>query len=234
MLESRALKLVLASASERRRALLTQTGLSFQVLPARVEEFRRPGEDPAACVVRLSQEKAGEAAARSPAGSLILAADTAVVDGSDMLGKPEDSAGAARILRRLRGRTHQVVTGLTLLDTRADRTVSEVCQTEVSMRAYGDDELATYVASGDPLDKAGAYAIQHAEFRPVEKLNGCYANVVGLPLCHFTRALRRLDVTLPEGSTTLCEALPDYDQHDCPLYERLLWGKDEIEEILRK
>ncbi len=224
VLEFRALKLILASGSARRRALLAQTGLSFEVLLPQVDETRREAERPLDYVLRLSLEKAREAASRSPAGALVLAADSAVVDGLHVLGKPAGPEDARRMLRQLRGRTHHVLTGLTLMEP-GGRPASDVCRTDVTMRRYSDEEIEEYVAGGDPLDKAGAYAIQHRGFRPVRRIEGCYPNVVGLPLCHLTRALEHLGATSPgtrqrSGEVTRCRALPDYNRLKCPFYEQ--------------
>lgn len=184
--------LILASNSPRRRQLLTLAGLPFAVSAANVDESTRPNESPAEYVLRLAETKAQTIAAE--VHQIVLAADTTVVDGSDILGKPLDEAEATAMLERLRGRTHQVYTGVALLRQRDGLLLKDLCVTDVPMRDYSDDEIRAYVATGDPLDKAGAYAIQHPEFSPVARLVGCYAGVMGLPMCLVTRMLQEMGV----------------------------------------
>ncbi len=128
-----------------------------------------------------------------------------MLDGQ-ILNKPADAGEARDMLRSLRGRGHQVLTGITVLDGDRRQTITDCASTEVFMRDYGDSEIDDYIASGDPFDKAGAYAIQNAVFRPVARLAGCYTNVVGLPMCHVVRALRRFgiepSVNVPDGYRT--------------------------------
>ncbi len=185
--------IILASESPRRRELLAGLGLAFDVQPADVDERPLPGEAPEALALRLSRAKADVAARRAPE-ALVVAADTLVVLGDIVLGKPASPEEASAMLRSLRGRTHRVLTGLTLRQASLAYESTQLADTPVLMRAYADDEVRAYVASGDPLDKAGAYAVQNHRFAPVARLEGCYANVVGLPLCHLYRALARRGV----------------------------------------
>ena len=182
--------LVLASASPRRRDLLTQAGYTFQVIPAEVCEDVRPGEAPIPYVLRLAQEKA-EAVAQSPellalaAGAadsaVILGADTTVVAPTgEILGKPENDAGAARMLRMLSGATHEVITGVAVVAAGATEVAAEV--THVTFAHLSDEDIAGYIGSGEPQGKAGAYAIQGRAARWIPRIHGCYFNVVGLPL----------------------------------------------------
>jgi septum formation protein len=186
--------LVLASASPRRRDLLTQAAYAFEIIPADVCEDVRPGETPIAYVLRLARQKA-EAVAASPqfralAGSqkdtpLILGADTTVVaPGGALLGKPEDDADASRMLRLLFGATHQVITGVSLVAPLETGLITEVAAevTHVTMLTPTEEELAAYIATGEPRGKAGAYAIQGMAARWIPRIHGCYFNVVGLPL----------------------------------------------------
>jgi len=186
--------LVLASASPRRRDLLAQAGYAFEVLPAEVNEDLRPGESPIAYVLRLAREKA-EAVAASPAFAalarhpvdppLILGADTTVVAPTGaILGKPEDDADAARMLRLLAGATHKVITGVALFAPTAEVPITEVAAevTWVTMLTPTEDDIARFIASGEPHGKAGAYAIQGQAARWIPRIHGCYFNVVGLPL----------------------------------------------------
>lgn len=219
----RAQRWILASGSPRRRWLLSLLGVAFEVRTADVDEALQPGERPAAYVLRLAETKARAVAATLDQPAVIVAADTAVVDEEQILGKPADAHQARAMLRRLRGRTHQVLTGLAVLRTDNDTQVCELGCTQVPMRKYSEAEIAAYVASGDPLDKAGGYAIQHPEFRPVTDLQGCYANVVGLPLCHLGRALRRLNLPVREDLPARCQATLGYT---CPVYETL-WDTTE-------
>ena len=212
--------LILASNSPRRRQLIALTGLSFVVSAANVDESQFENEKPADYVLRLAETKAR--AIQADAGQLILAADTTVVDGMDILGKPQDDAEAVAMLRRLRGHTHQVYTGVALLRVNDGLLLKELCVTDVPMRAYSDEEIRAYVATGDPLDKAGAYAIQHPEFRPVASMDGCYASVMGLPLCHVTRMLREMGVTPDTNVPAGCQQLLEYE---CPVYEKILSGE---------
>jgi len=212
-------KLVLASNSPRRKQLLALSGWEFTVIPADIDESPLAGEAPHEYVLRLAVGKMQQAANHSPKEALVLAADTTVADVKDILGKPADTGEAEAMLRRLRGRSHKVYTALAVFRT-ADRTLlTDLCVTDVPMRQYGDEELQAYIATGDPLDKAGAYAIQHPGFRPVLDLHGCYANVVGLPLCHLVRTLRKLEnhpgVDVPQA----CQAALHYK---CPVYEQVL------------
>ncbi len=182
----------LASNSPRRRQLLGLTGLDFQVAPAEVDETPRPGELPRGYVLRLAEEKA-RAAAQTRLPGLVLAADTTVVeDGTAILGKPGGPEDAVAVLRRLRGKVHEVYTAIAVLRPSDGALVKDVCVTQVPMRTYSEEEIQAYVATGDPLDKAGSYAIQHAGFHPVENLQGCFANVMGLPLCLLAGLLRQL------------------------------------------
>lgn len=176
--------LVLASASPRRRELLVQAGFEFIVEPASIPEDVHPGEDPVAYVTRLAREKAQKVAAQlgaQSADAVVLGADTTVVaPNGEVLGKPSDGADAARMLRLLAGATHQVITGVAVVAAARVEVASEV--TQVTMLAISDEEIAAYVATGEPMDKAGAYAIQGRAARWIPRIHGSYSNVVGLPL----------------------------------------------------
>ncbi len=182
-------QLILASASPRRRELLGALGLTYAVAPSDADEVQLPGEGAHAMAHRLSRAKAQAVAERHPQ-ALTLAADTMVVLDGAVLGKPGSPAEAGEMLARLRGRRHEVYTGLALCQPALGRLASWVAITGVAMRAYGEAEVRAYIATGDPLDKAGAYAIQHPAFSPVDHLEDCYTNVMGLPLCHVYLALR--------------------------------------------
>jgi MAF protein len=209
--------LVLASNSPRRRQLFALTGLPFIVSAADVDESLLENETPADYVLRLAEKKARTVHAH--AGQMILGSDTTVVDGIDILGKPVDEAEAVAMLTRLRGRTHQVYTGVALLRMSDGLLIRDLCVTDVPMRDYSDDEIRAYVATGDPLDKAGAYAIQHPDFHPVASVHGCYTSVMGLPLCHVTRMLREMGIDMKSDVPEGCQQLLDYI---CPVYEEIL------------
>jgi len=182
--------LVLASASPRRRELLSQAGFSFEVHPTQIPEDPIPGENPVAYVTRLAREKAEavyaeitKAAAseqRASAALQVLGADTTVTLDDQILGKPADSADAARMLRLLSGRTHRVITGVALVTANSTEVASET--TTVQFLALSDEEIAAYIATGEPMDKAGAYAIQGHAARWIPRIDGDYFNVVGLPI----------------------------------------------------
>lgn len=179
--------LVLASASPRRRELLENARIAFTVAPADIHERRESGEAPAAYAERLARDKARAVAANN-GGRLVLGADTIVVLGDEVLEKPRDEEDAARMLRQLSGRTHQVITGVCLAGPGFEELRS--ASTDVTMAEIPDDEIAHYVASGEPMDKAGAYAIQGMASRWVTRLDGDYFNVVGLPVALVYRMLR--------------------------------------------
>ncbi|MHB1672899.1 MAG: Maf family protein [Acidobacteriaceae bacterium] len=178
--------LILASASPRRRELLTQAGFSFQVESIPVAEDPRPNEDPIYLVKRLAREKAeavfaAHAHRHATKGPLlVLGADTVVVCDHEILNKPADDADAARMLRLLAGRTHQVITGVCLISRLGVEVAAET--TRVTMLTLSDEEILAYVATGEPMDKAGAYAIQGHASRWIPRIVGCYFNVVGLPV----------------------------------------------------
>jgi MAF protein len=212
-------KLILASNSPRRRQLLTLTGWEFIVSVADVDESLNENESPADYVIRLAEKKARAVLDRATPEDVILAADTTVVDGQDILGKPKDAAEATAMLTRLRGRTHQVYTGIALLRMSDGLFMNDLCVTDVPMRDYSDEEIRAYVASGDPLDKAGAYAIQHAGFNPVARMDGCFASVMGLPLCHVTRLMRMMAFRPKTNVPFSCQNLLDYN---CSIYGSIL------------
>jgi septum formation protein len=174
---------ILASSSPRRRELLASLGIQFRVCKPEIDETQHPGEPPRTYVQRLSAEKARAIARQVHPPAIILAADTIVIDDNVILGKPEDAEAARQTLRRLRGRVHQVCTAITL-QRLADpsQVITRLTCSAVQMRAYTDAEIEAYIATGDPFDKAGAYAIQHPDFAPVEQVAGSYSNVIGLPL----------------------------------------------------
>ncbi|MFZ0515622.1 MAG: Maf family protein [Acidobacteriaceae bacterium] len=177
--------LILASASPRRRELLTQAGFSFQVESIPVNEDPRPNEDPIHLVKRLAREKAEAvfaAATHRPTDDplLVLGADTVVVCDHEILNKPVDDADAVRMLRLLAGRTHQVITGVCLISPLGVEVAAET--TRVTMLTLSDEEILAYVATREPMDKAGAYAIQGHASRWIPRIVGCYFNVVGLPV----------------------------------------------------
>ena len=178
--------LILASSSPRRRELLAQAGFTFEVRAADIDESRHAGEQPMDYVRRLALEKAQAIAARNP-GAVVLGADTTVVLEGEVLNKPADRADAERMLRLLSGRTHQVHTGLAVVGGSGRQ--SHVETTDVVFRAIAEEELAAYLASGDPMDKAGAYGIQGYAARWIPRIEGDYFNVVGLPLAAVVRLL---------------------------------------------
>lgn len=177
--DTRNSKLILASASPRRKELLHRAGIEVEVEPSNLEEARLDGEMPKQYAERLARDKACAVFARHP-DDLVLAADTIVIVDNDVLEKPADAADAARMLRMISGRTHKVTTGVCLLGPGVGDVRSET--TDVTFQPITEDEIKQYVASGEPMDKAGAYGIQGRASRWVERVDGCYFNVVGLPV----------------------------------------------------
>lgn len=196
-------RIVLASASPRRRDLLTLIGIPHEVRPADIDESLLPGELPDAHAERLARAKASLLAARAP-DALVVGSDTIVVVDGDILGKPRDEAEAARMLRRLAGRRHTVHTAVAV--ARGGRVESGVERVEVAFRPLTDADIASYVATGEPMDKAGAYGIQGFGATIVERIEGDYFAVMGLPLGRLVRLMERVGVRYDFG--TLAETAP--------------------------
>ena len=223
--------ILLASNSPRRRELIALGNWTFRPSVTEVDESQRPGESPTDYVLRLAESKARAARpngfdSSDGNGYVVVAADTAVVYGpkgrSIILGKPKDAAEAIQMLKELRGHTHQVYTGLAALNPSNGQLLKDLCVTEVPMRNYGDAEIEAYVQTGDPLDKAGAYAIQAAGFQPVEKMRGCFASVMGLPLCHLVRVFAKMGITPDPDVPTKCQT---YLNYPCPVSADILRGE---------
>jgi septum formation protein len=202
--------------------MLAWLGISFHSQPADLDETPLPGEPADEYVWRLAGEKALSDASCAQDGELVLAADTTVTADGKILGKPASPQSAAEMLRSLRGRTHQVHTAIAIYDRAQQRLTKDFCCTEVPMRAYSDEEIDSYVNSGDPLDKAGAYAIQHVGFHPVEDFTGCFASVMGMPLCHLKRSLREMGVQLEADTFSACFENLSYH---CPIHQQVLDGQ---------
>jgi septum formation protein len=184
------MRLILASASPRRAELLRQAGVDFDVEPADVDETVRDGETPADYVRRVASAKSAAVHGRRPGAAIVLGADTAVVVDGSILGKPRDDDDAAAMLRRLAGRTHEVLTGVSLRNDRTE--LDAVVTTRVTFAPLSDGDVAAYVASGEGRDKAGAYAIQGLASRFIPSIEGSYSNVVGLPVATVAELLSRL------------------------------------------
>lgn len=204
------LPLLLASNSPRRRELLGLLGLPFDVVTAEVDESPIDGESPAEMVQRLSLAKARAAAMRSGGPALVIGADTTVALEGQVLGKPSDTGDVRRMLWMLRDRAHQVYTGVALVEAPGGRTRNWVTESLVWMRSYSDAEVEAYIGTGDPFDKAGAYAIQHPVFRPVARIEGCYANVMGLPLCDLAARLKEMNAPVSVDVRAACSAATGY------------------------
>jgi septum formation protein len=187
--------IILASSSPRRRELLRQVGLSFKTAPAHVDERVLAGERPETYAVRVASEKA-HAAAKKFSSGVIIAADTVVIVESEILGKPADPADAERMLGMLSGNMHRVITGLAVMDVGTGKMLTRTAITKVWFRSLSREEIASYVKGGEPLDKAGAYGIQGKGALLVERIDGCYFNVVGLPLVLLSDMLKEFEVRL--------------------------------------
>jgi MAF protein len=214
--------LVLASNSPRRRQLFALGGWDFKVIVADVDETPLEGETPKDYVIRLAQAKAFVIQPRAESDAVIIGSDTTVVDGNEILGKPVNETDAEQMLKQLRGRTHQVFTGVAILRASDGAMVTEMSITAVPMRNYSDEEMRAYIQTGDPMDKAGAYAIQHPDFQPVAAMEGCYAGVMGLPLCHILRALRQFEISPAADVPAACQSLLKYE---CPVSSAILSGE---------
>jgi MAF protein len=215
--------IVLASNSPRRRSILSWLDLPFTTTSADIDESPAANETPAEYVMRLATEKAHACARFAPFGGVVLAADTTVADGDKIIGKPADEEDAERILKQLRKRTHMVHTAIVLITPSRGTAMDDICSTAVKMRSYTDEEIKAYLTTGDAMDKAGAYAIQNTEFHPVEKMNGCFASVMGLPLCHLERTLRKMGFGSRSQVPYRCQRELAYT---CPIFKRVLSGED--------
>jgi MAF protein len=212
MVESQSRMIVLASGSPRRRELLAISGWKFVVFPAKTSEKLILGESPLDAVARLAVEKA-EAVIGLAGGRIVLAADTIVVYGAEIFGKPESIAHARQMLQALQGDKHCVITAITLIDPIKERVLVDTCSTVVPMRKLSEDEIDTYLATGSSMDKAGAYGIQDHGFHlvPLEQIEGCFTNVMGLPLCHLQSAAEALGHPFYNRLPESCSQALGYD-----------------------
>jgi len=208
-------QLVLASASPRRKELLRGLGLDFQVAPADIEEVVLEGESAQETVARLSLAKATAVASTLDSG-LVIGADSMVVLDGRPIGKPADNEEARRMLRALRGTSHQVTTGITVIDAASGRTLTGSMTSDVTLRELSDAEIEASIASGTPMDKAGAYAVQDQDLRPAASWDGCYSNIVGLPVCRLLGMLKELGHAQPDKEQVQSQAAADYCGATCP------------------
>jgi MAF protein len=192
-------EIILASASPRRRELFALFNLPYCCVSADLDENQLPDESPTDYVTRLALQK-GEAI---NAENLVISADTIVVCEGEVLGKPANDQEAREMLKRMRGKPHSVFTALAFRQKSTGLILQDICHTQVLMRCYTDAEIESYIQSGDYRDKAGGYAIQYKDFHPVAAVQGCYANVMGLPLCNLTCLLQKagiaVEVDIPEA-----------------------------------
>ncbi len=186
------MNLILASSSPRRAAILENAGIRFERRPADIDETPLPNESPEACVLRLAEEKARQVARDITGPAIIVGADTIVVLDGEVMGKPASEEEARSMLRRLSGRKHSVVTGVAALRLPGGTILRAAETTAVTFSPVSDREIDVYVATGEPMDKAGAYGIQERGGRFVPRIEGCYFNVVGLPLARLYALLRHL------------------------------------------
>ena len=186
-------RLILASASPRRRELLQQAGVEFSVVPSNAAEDVLAGEAPMDYALRVATAKAKEVAANHP-GNWTLGADTIVVIDGEILGKPRDHADGKRMLRLLSGRTHQVMTAFVLIATGGQEYTHQLVTTTVTFKSLSDEQILSYLATGEPFDKAGAYAVQGIGAALVDKVEGSYTNVVGLPIDEVLEVLRSAEL----------------------------------------
>ena len=205
-------RLVLASASPRRAELLAGMGLDFEVVPAGINEDPLQDESAEELVQRLSWSKA-RAVADGLTQGLVVGGDSLVVLNTEIFGKPDGTTQAWEMLRRLRGVRHKVVTGISVIDAAGDRAVTDCMASGVTLRDLSDAEIAASIDSGAPFDKAGAYAVQDRELRPAQSWEGCYSNIVGLPLCRLSEMLASLGFLLPPRDAM---RVPGGCTLDCP------------------
>ncbi|HSV86470.1 MAG TPA: Maf family protein [Levilinea sp.] len=213
--------LILASNSPRRRELLSCFQVPFRVSPVSIDEDALPGEEPGKYVMRLAVTKGHAAASAAQPGELVVSADTTVADGAQILGKPASEDEASQMLAQLRNRMHQVYTALAVYDPHTGCIETSLARSDVRMRNYSDAEIQAYIATRDPFDKAGGYAIQNGAFLPVDELQGCYSNVVGLPLCHLARLLQKFYLELLPRPDNRCIFDLGYE---CPYCRQILLG----------
>ncbi len=211
------INLILASQSPRRRHLLQLLNTPFTCMAANVDEESITDPDPAVNVLETARVKAHAIANqylheinRVNRPTWILAADTTVALGSKMFNKPANAQDARKMLKSLRDRAHEVHTGVVLLNPVTNQQVSGVNTAVVTMRDYSDAEIDAYIATGDPLDKAGAYAIQHPQFRPVARLDGCFMGVMGLSICHLIQMMNQLELPMAADLTAVSAAHAPY------------------------
>jgi MAF protein len=213
-------KLILASNSPRRKELLALFGLPFTTSPSNTNEEKLDLETPEQYVIRMAYEK-GRCKQLAP-DEFALSADTIVELDGEVIGKPVDETDAKTILNKMRGKTHLVHTAISLHNGETDEIIFDICQTKVRMRNYSDEEIQNYLDKNQYLDKAGGYAIQDAAFHPVEEIEGCYSNVMGLPLCTLYRLFQqagfRLDIKIAER----CQG---YNDIKCDVYSQILLSK---------
>jgi len=203
--------------------MFTWLGRPFRTAPSNIDESIQPGEKPRDYVRRLASEKVMVEIQSAKAGDIIVAADTIVVRDEDILGKPVDARAAFEMLELLRNRTHQVITALSLRMLGSPDILQDVCASNVRMRPYARQEIEAYVSSGDPFDKAGGYAIQNSGFDPVVNFAGCFASVMGMPLCHLERTLRKLPGYESCDMAAVCQKNLKYQ---CPITNRVMSGED--------
>lgn len=187
-------EIILASASPRRREILKQIGIRFKVVPSSADENIENCDDTGLFVEKLAWIKAWETARRMPAGHLVIGADTIVLSGEGIMGKPKDKDEAFKMLKYLSGKTHTVLTGVTVIEARTDNSLTSHERTEVTFRDITEDEIRAYIDTGEPMDKAGAYGIQGRGAVFVEKIDGCYFNVMGLPVSRLCLMLKKFGI----------------------------------------
>ncbi|MCD6356125.1 MAG: septum formation protein Maf [Anaerolineaceae bacterium] len=216
-------KFWLASNSPRRKEMFAWLGWDFEVSAADIDETKRPDEPARDYVLRMAKEKADHLIPEKAANDVVIAADTIVVLDGEILGKPAGMRQARDMLKHLRNRTHRVITGIAVRAGESNSVCQDICASYVRMRAYTDEEIDAYIKSGDPLDKAGAYAIQSPSFHPAIDFSGCFASVMGMPLCHLERTLMKCSFYGCRDLAAICQ---NHLKYNCPIARRVMAGED--------
>ncbi len=216
-------KFWLASNSPRRREMLAWIDWDLEASSANIDESKHPKESAQEYVLRLAAEKADHPIPGAGLEDVVIAADTIVVLDEEILGKPSDEKEAYQMLSRLRAREHWVMTAIAVRFGSTGQVREDICRTRVQMRDYTDEEIKQYIASGNPMDKAGAYAIQNAAFHPVIDFNGCFASVMGMPLCHLERTLQKFSIYKPGSLAVICQ---NHLKYNCSIADCVMAGED--------